>query len=151
MRLSAELKTGHVGINVSDLARSISFYRAVFGFAQMHESQETGREFAFLGDGETLFLTLWQQSQGRFNAHAPGLHHLSFQVPTIADVAEAERRVRSLGAHLYHSGVVPHTEGAQSGGIFFEDPDGTRLEIYASSGAGGSAAPTPGAPTCGFF
>lgn len=45
---------------------------------------------------------------------------------------------------------MPHREGAQSGGIFFEDPDGTRLEIYAKDGASG-AAPVTGAPTCGFF
>ena len=33
----------------------------------------------------------------------------------------------------------------------FEDPDGIRLEIYAPTGAGDHAAPTPGAPSCGFF
>ena len=33
---------------------------------------------------------------------------------------------------------------------FVEDPDGTRLEIYAKDGASG-AAPVTGAPTCGFF
>ncbi|MES2462541.1 MAG: VOC family protein, partial [Armatimonadota bacterium] len=37
-----------------------------------------------------------------------------------------------------------------SGGLFFEDPDGTRLEIYAPSGVEGTV-PTSGAPTCGFF
>jgi catechol 2,3-dioxygenase-like lactoylglutathione lyase family enzyme len=148
--LSTELKTGHVGINVSDLKRSLPFYQELFGFSLVQESHEPGREFAFLGDGTTLFLTLWQQSEGRFDTHAPGLHHLSFQVPDIADVKEAERRLRALGALVYHDGIVPHAEGAESGGLFFEDPDGTRLEIYASRGAGGTA-PVSGAPTCGFF
>lgn len=41
---------------------------------------------------------------------------------------------------------APHAEGAQSGGVFFEDPDGIRLEIYAPNGAGDQTAPTPGAP-----
>jgi catechol 2,3-dioxygenase-like lactoylglutathione lyase family enzyme len=148
--LSAELKTGHVGINVSDLKRSLPFYRELFGFAVVQESHEPGREFAFLGDGGTLFLTLWQQSEGRFNSRTPGLHHLSFEVPGIEDVREAERRLHSQGIPFHYQGIVPHAEGAQSGGLFFEDPDGTRLEIYAPSGAEG-AAPVSGAPTCGFF
>jgi catechol 2,3-dioxygenase-like lactoylglutathione lyase family enzyme len=148
--LSTELKTGHIGINVSDLKRALAFYQELFGFSLVQESHELGREFAFLGDGTTLFLTLWQQSEGRFDPHVPGLHHLSFQVPDIADVKEAERRLRAMDAPIYHDCIVPHGEGAQSGGLFFEDPDGTRLEIYAPRGAEGTV-PVSGAPTCGFF
>ncbi|MES2462540.1 MAG: VOC family protein, partial [Armatimonadota bacterium] len=112
--LSPELKTGHVGINVSDIKRSLPFYRDVFGFTVVQESNEPGHEFAFLGDCKTLFLTLWQQSEGRFDTHAPGLHHLSFQVPNIEEVQEAKRRLQALGARIYHDGIVPHAEGAQS-------------------------------------
>ena len=142
--------TGHVGINVTSLDRSHDFYTAVFGLTRVGGSDDAGRRFAFLGDGERLVLTLWEQSDGRFDARAPGLHHLSFEVPSIDDVRAAEERLRSRGATFVHEGIVPHAEGAPSGGIFFEDPDGTRLEIYAKNGASG-AAPVSGAPTCGFF
>jgi lactoylglutathione lyase len=47
--------------------------------------------------------------------------------------------------------VVAHREGAASGGIFFHDPDGTRLEISVPTGAEGAPAPNADAPTCGFF
>jgi lactoylglutathione lyase len=47
--------------------------------------------------------------------------------------------------------VVAHREGSASGGIFFHDPDGTRLEIYAPSGAENAPVPDAAAPTCGFF
>ncbi|HLZ57299.1 MAG TPA: hypothetical protein VKR06_10155 [Ktedonosporobacter sp.] len=47
--------------------------------------------------------------------------------------------------------MVPHSEGAASGGIFFTDPDGIRLEIYSPTGAGENPAPVASAPTCGFF
>lgn len=151
--LDAGMQTGHVGLNVSDLDRSVAFYTAIFGLSVVGESREGGREFAFLGDGQRLVLTLWRQSaEGRrFPTDQPGLHHLSFQVPTIKAVREAERRLREIGARVFHDGIVPHSEGGSSGGVFFEDPDGIRLEVYAPSGAEGTAAPTPGAPTCGFF
>lgn len=147
----AAFQTGHVGLNVTDIESSRVFYQSVFGFSVVRESLDEERRFVFLGDGTRLVLTLWQQSEGRFSSTQPGLHHLSFQVGSIEEVREAETRLKELGVHLYHGGVVPHAEGAQSGGIFFEDPDGTRLEIFAPSGVTEGEAPFSGAPTCGFF
>ncbi|MEV4096906.1 VOC family protein [Streptosporangium saharense] len=145
------LQTGHVGLNVTDLARSIAFYRRVFGFEVLGEQSEGDRRFAFLGLDGTLLVTLWQQSGGVFPVDRPGLHHLSFQVPDIEAVRRTEATLRELGAELVYDGVVPHGEGASSGGVFFTDPDGIRLEVYAPSGADTAPAPTQGAPTCGFF
>lgn len=145
------LTTGHIGLNVSDLGRSIEFYSGVFGFEVIAESRSPDRGYAFLGTRGQIVLTLWQQSGGRFVTDRPGLHHLSFQVPSIAEVGEVEGRLRVRGATIHHDGVVPHQEGADSGGLYFEDPDGIRLEVFAPSGAGGRAAPHGDVPTCGFF
>ena len=145
------LTTGHVGLNVTDLARSTAFYRAVFAFDVLGERTDGDQRFAFLGRDSRLVLTLWEQSAGAFAADRPGLHHLSFEVADLDAVRRAEAVLRELDVTLVHDGIVPHGEGASSGGVFFTDPDGVRLEIYASSGAEGLAAPTPGAPTCGFF
>jgi lactoylglutathione lyase len=144
-------QTGHIGLNITDLDRSVEFYRRVFGFTVASESQEDGRRYAFLAQDDTLVLTLWQQSEGGFPTGLPGLHHLSFQVADLDAVRRAEAVIRELGARLHHDGVVPHGEGASSGGVFFEDPDGIRLEIFAPDAAGDRPAPTTGAPTCGFF
>ena len=141
------MKTGHVGLNVTDLDRSIAFYRDVFQLTVLRESQEGSRRFAFLGDGDALVLTLWEQSRGTADHEKPGLHHLSFQVDSRAGIEHAEQRLRTLGAHIYYGGIVPHAEGAHSGGIFFDDPDGTRLEIYAPTGIESAQAPIAGAPT----
>ena len=145
------VQTGHIGLNVSDLARSKQFYQQVFGFEVLGESLEVGRQFAFLGQNGTPILTLWQQSEGRFATRHVGLHHLAFQVGTIDDVRAFEQRLRALGTPFLYDGVVPHAEGADSGGVYFEDPDGIRLEIYSPIGARSLAAPTADAPSCGFF
>ena len=144
-------QTGHIGLNVSNLERSSKFYQQVFGFQVTKESTEAGRRFVFLGDGSKLVLTLWEQGQGRFSKTQPGLHHLSFQVENIAEVEQAEQRLKALHADFLYEGIVPHSEGAQSGGIFFEDPDGTRLEIYSPNGVATQHAPVADAPSCGFF
>jgi catechol-2,3-dioxygenase len=145
------IKTGHIGLNVSDLARSKQFYQQVFGFEVLGESEEMGRQFVFLGQDGTPILTLWQQSEGRFATHQVGLHHLAFQVGTIEAVRAFEERLHALGASFLYDGVVPHAEGADSGGVYFEDPDGIRLEIYSPTGAYGLAVPVVDAPSCGFY
>ena len=144
------MKTGHVGLNVPDVDRALPFYTGVFGWEVLRESAEP--RYAFLGDADGIVLTLWEQSDGTFAADRPGLHHLAFQVAAIDEVEAAEERVRELGGDVQHGGIVPHAEGAHSGGIFFTDPDGIRLEIYAGDGAHDHGeAPAGAAPTCGFF
>ncbi|GAA1651779.1 VOC family protein [Actinoplanes couchii] len=139
---------GHVGLNVTDLARSTAFYQRVFEF----EVLDGDDRYSFLGVGGTLLVTLWQQSVGTFAADRPGLHHLAFQVPDLESVRRAESVLRALGVEPLHDGIVPHGEGATSGGLFFTDPDGIRLEIYTPSIEGiTTAAPDADAPTCGFF
>jgi catechol 2,3-dioxygenase-like lactoylglutathione lyase family enzyme len=138
-------------LNVTDLDRSLHFYRRVFGFDVQAEGEDADRRWAFLARDGQLVLTLWQQSDTTFATRSAGLHHLSFQVETIDEVKAAEQVLRELGAEFAHDGVVPHGEGASSGGIFFTDPDGIRLEIYAPSGADTAPAPSGDAPTCGFF
>ncbi|MFI6038802.1 VOC family protein [Streptomyces sp. NPDC051315] len=146
------LNTGHIGLNVTDLDRSLAFYRDVLGFALIGEGKEEGRRYAFLGDGERLVLTLWQQAGERYDGTRAGLHHLAFEAGSIERVREYERALRAYGVDFAYEGVVAHAEGAASGGVFFHDPDGIRLEISVPEGAEG--APAPGgdsAPTCGFF
>ncbi|MET9318994.1 VOC family protein [Streptomyces sp. NPDC003038] len=147
----SKLRTGHVGLNVTDLSRSLAFYRDALGFQVLGEGKEEDRRFAFLGQDGELVLTLWQQADGAYAPAAAGLHHLALSAGAIEEVREYEARLSALGVEFAYEGVVAHGEGAASGGIFFHDPDGTRLEISVPTGAEGADAPTTGAPTCGFF
>ncbi|MET9797259.1 VOC family protein [Nocardiopsis alba] len=144
-------RTGHVGLNVTDIERSRDFYTRVFGLDVLGEGEEEGREYAFLGRDGQLILTLWRQSGEAFRKDTAGLHHLSFQVETVEEVRRAEADLLEISVDFAYDGVVPHGEGAASGGIFFHDPDGIRLEIYAPTGADEAEAPVAAAPTCGFF
>ncbi|MBY8881085.1 VOC family protein [Actinacidiphila acidipaludis] len=141
-------RAGHIGISVTDLAVSRAFYQEVLGFELIAEDPARGH--CFLGHAGQVVLTLWQQADEPFAHTRAGLHHLAFEVDSLADVVAAQSRVRALGARFVHEGVVAHAEGASSGGIFFRDPDGTRLEIYAPAGVEAEA-PHGEAPTCGFF
>ena len=80
-----------------------------------------------------------------------GLHPLSFQVADLEAVRRAEATLRELGVSFHYDGIVKHNPGADSAGVFFADPDGIRLEIYAPTGGRAAPAPTQSDPACGFF
>jgi len=153
--MDIEFKTGHVGLSVTDVERSKEFYRSAFNFDVMAESEDSDRRFVFLGHGERIVVTLWEQSEDRFRPQSAGMHHLSFEVANMDQVRKARGRLREEGVQFKHEDIVPHEEGAPSGGIFFTDPDGIRLEIYAPEGAkelekAGETGSSDG-PPCGFF
>ncbi|WP_156727586.1 VOC family protein [Streptomyces apocyni] len=148
---ATSLQTGHVGLNVTDIEKSLPFYREVFGFDIAAEGKDDHQRWAFLARDGKLVITLWRQSDSSFSTATAGLHHLSFQVDSQDDVRAVEAVLRERGADFAYEGVVAHGEGAGSGGIYFADPDGIRLEIYAPTGAEEAPAPSGAAPTCGFF
>ncbi|MDZ4770168.1 MAG: VOC family protein [Chloroflexota bacterium] len=147
--VATTLKVGHVGINVRDLARSLAFYQDVFGLQMVGEGTEPDRRFAFLGDGQGVTVTLWQQSDSAFAPRSAGLHHLAFQVANVEAIQAVYEKLKAKNVRFLHDGIVGHAEGAASGGIYFEDPDGVRLEIYAPTGLS-EYAPAEGV-SCGFF
>jgi lactoylglutathione lyase len=150
----AEPRIGHVGLNVTDIDRSLDFYTYTLGFRLISDgtgAEEPSRRFAMLGRDGKVLLTLWQQAAGEYAPGGAGLHHLAFEVDTVEQVRAIERLLVNRGVRFGYEGLAAHSEGASSGGIFFHDLDGIRLEIFASSGAEDAPAPSGTEPTCGFF
>ena len=141
---------GHIGLNVSDVSRSQQFYQQVFGFDVINESLDADRRFVLLGEDGQAIVTLWQQSTGKFKKDTPGLHHLAFWVDNVNAVENIEQQLRKMKVNFLYDGIVAHAEGAKSGGIFFEDPDGIRLEIFSPDAGHQHQAPESGA-ACGLF
>lgn len=121
----------HVAVTVSDLARSIAWYSALFDSAPvLDEDVEAGSfhhtVFA-LSDGQLFGLHEHSQAiPGFFDEHRPGLDHISFRS---ADRNELEGWVKRLDDLGYtHGGIVDAPYGS---GLSFRDPDGIALEFFA--------------------
>ena len=149
--MASGFQLGHVGLSVRDVDRSAAFYRTVLGLGEVGGARDGERRYVLLARDGQVLLTLWEQSDRPFAADHAGLHHLSFHVPDAAAVETVAQRARDAGAPIRHGGVVRHRETDTSGGLFFEDPDGIRLEVFTDDVGGEAPAPFGTAPTCGFF
>lgn len=124
--IPAQTTIGHVHLKVSDLERSVGFYRDVLGF---EVQMMYGTQAAFLSAGgyhHHLGLNTWE-SAGAEPAprRAPGLYHVAILFPGERDLAIAVKQV--LGAGIPLSGASDH---GVSKAIYLDDPDGNGIELY---------------------
>jgi catechol 2,3-dioxygenase len=122
----AGTRIGHVHLKVSDLERSIAFYRDVIG---LKVTQRYGAQAAFLSAGgyyHHLGLNTWDSAGGpRPPRNAVGLYHTAFLYPDRVALARAFRRVVEVGVEI--EGAADH---GVSEAIYFSDPDGNGIELY---------------------
>lgn len=112
----------HLQLTVSDLGRSVTFYKSVFG---MQELFRDGPHLVFLrtpGARDTLTLN------GDPKAPAPvqgGVAHFGFRLRNPAQLEEAIEAVQAAGGHLVERGA--HAPGQLF--AYVSDPDGYIIEL----------------------
>ena len=120
------LRIGHVHLRVSDLDRSVAFYRDVIGLTEQLRWRD---QAAFLGaDGyhHHVGLNTWSsRGAGPADPRRPGLFHIAFLYPTRADLGCAVARVMACGVAL--TGASDH---GVSEAVYLDDPDGNGIELY---------------------
>ncbi len=122
----AGMSVGHAHLKVSNLERSVSFYRDVLGLELM---QMYGNTAAFLSAGgyhHHLGLNTWESLNGdRPPRGTTGLFHVAFLYPDRAALGKAVAQVLSSGISL--TGASDH---GVSEAVYFDDPDGNGIELY---------------------
>lgn len=132
----------HVAIGVSDMVRSLSFYRDLLGLEVTLDTEETfesgsrhavymrwGRDSGFL----MLSQTLGREPSGKpLRLHQVGLHHFAFWVDDLeARVEQLKRAGVKIIVPPYVADTIAY--GEKAGGkvltCLFEDPDGTILQF----------------------
>jgi lactoylglutathione lyase len=139
------LTANHIGVTVSDLERSIAFYRDLLGFHVAYERGEVtaaymsrlvgipGARLKIAGlDLPGLHLDLIEYLEPKSAARGGptsdvGNIHVGF---TVDDLWSAYRHLCAAGVHFKSEPVSP-TAGPNKGGwaVYFEDPDGVTLEM----------------------
>ncbi len=121
-----DTKIGHIHLTVSDLDRSLKFYRDLLGF---EVTQYYGNNAVFLSAGgyhHHIGLNTWA---GKGAPSSPpghtGLYHFAILYPNRKELARIIKRLYEVNYKI--EGASDH---GVSESIYITDPDGNRIELY---------------------
>ena len=117
-------RLNHAVLFVSDLKRSVQFYRDVFGFSVVAEEPPMAFLRAAGSDNHHDLGLLALGPQAKKPPHGTtGLYHLAWQVDGMAALATARKELINAGA------LVGESDHGATKSIYGVDPDGNEFEI----------------------
>lgn len=121
-----QTRIGHIHLKVSDIERSLKFYRDLLGFEVM---QHYGDSAVFISAGgyhHHIGLNTWHsKGAGPAPVNATGLYHTAIVYPTRKDLAVILKRL--MDANYPLTGASDH---GVSEAIYLNDPDRNGVELY---------------------
>lgn len=125
----------HVDLAVSDVQRSLLFYRALLEplgleeYARLRSYRGT-EEVVYLSFGRSFF-GIRPADGGAYRHYEVGIEHLAFQVDTREEVDQAHARCVQAGASIESPPQEHYVEREQEDyySFFAFDPDGIRVEV----------------------
>ena len=125
-KLPSQTRIGHVHLKVSDLERSLGFYRDILGFEVI---QRYGSQAVFISAGgyhHHIELNTWYTKNGPpAPQKACGLFHTAILYPTRKDLAMVYQRL--IDANYPLTGSADH---GVSEALYLDDPDMNGVELY---------------------
>jgi catechol 2,3-dioxygenase-like lactoylglutathione lyase family enzyme len=127
----------HLDLVVSDLERSVAFYRELLGpLGYVRDGDitgERGERVVYIGhiSAHTAVGLRERQSNAHatpYDRYAVGVHHIAFGAPSRDAVDERAAWLRERGATI-ESEPAEYDYIAGYYAVFFYDPDGIKLEI----------------------
>jgi lactoylglutathione lyase len=115
-------------LTVSDLPRSIIFYRNVVGLELAFEASERNVAFLWIGESGKSMLGLWSLGTAPLGLTL----HLAFDV-ALNDLLDAPKRLKTKGIKPLSFFGIETTEPSvicwmPAASVYFRDPDGHTLE-----------------------
>lgn len=120
--LPPTLRLGAVHLDVTDLDRSVDFYREAIGM-RLHRREEG---VAAMGAGGGDLLVLYEEPEARRAGRHAGLYHFALLFPSREELAHAALRLAETKTPI--QGASDH--GTHEA-IYLPDPDGNGIELAA--------------------
>ena len=120
-------RVGHVVLYVSDVQAAVDFYRDALGMEVVRHDPDRGMAFMSFGTQHHdigLFKVRGEETRGNL-----GLGHVALVIEGgMQELEELHGRLASYGANIRSL-----TDHGMTKSVYFEDPDGNRLEIYCDT------------------
>ena len=124
----------HINLTVTDLGRSIEFYRRVFGLEVREDQRQNERPYAIVGQAGVGYVALHERQGSGESGRGP-INHWGFVVD---DFDALRRQLDALGVDvLYRTEVGDGTfVYPRSLSLYVADPDGNEIELTSRFGGG---------------
>jgi catechol 2,3-dioxygenase-like lactoylglutathione lyase family enzyme len=122
----------HVYLAVSNIEDSERFYDAVMKTLGFKKGDRAigGERHAHYFNRHLQISIRPAKTNAKHDSYAPGLHHICLRLEDAAAVDEAARALRAVGVRTTEPKLYPEYADDYYA-VFFEDPDGIRLELVA--------------------
>jgi catechol-2,3-dioxygenase len=127
----------HLVLWVSDVERSVRFYRDVLGF-EVKTQHPTAAFLRIPGSGDDHNLGLFEQAGvPQPDERVARMYHSAWEVGELADLYRARRRLMQVGS------LVGMSDHGVSLSLYAKDPDGLEFEIFWTVPGGTSVGTRP--------
>ena len=132
--INPNLKIGHVHLKVSNLEKSLQFYRSILGFKIVSQKEKTVFLSSSINNDSSISLVVLTEIKNiatpyKFQ-HKPriaGLYHFAILLPERRYLAYFLRHIQKNLDSEYYEGMADH---AVSESIYLHDPDLNGIEVY---------------------
>jgi catechol-2,3-dioxygenase len=114
----------HIVISVSNLKRSIKFYNTFLGIGKVNLTEA----YWVLGNTKLFLTKKYKVSARKFDKHNLGLNHIAIKVRTLKMLESLSYKLDK--AQIKHSSIITDKYNHLNRLVWFDDPDGIRLEFY---------------------
>ena len=131
------MKIGYVSLNVSDLGRSIDFYKSILGFNVIGRPSSEKAQLSGTSNNRQLIELLQapepkeddaKSASSPDGARRAGLYHLAVLLPERKYLADMLLNLSHNRDRVYFDGLADHLV---SESIYIRDPDFNGIEIYS--------------------
>ena len=123
----------HVEVYVADVEESAVFWGWLLGQLGYRPHQEWDEGISWRIGDTYIALVQAPQADGPFDRRHVGVNHLAFHVGSRGEVDELTAALTERGARLLYEDRHPFAGGEDHYAAFFEDPNGIKVELVASS------------------
>lgn len=122
----------HLELYVTDLEVAAGFWGWLLGELGWRPFQEWDEGCSYRNGDAYLALVEAPAARGGIDRRAAGLNHVAFRGGDQGEIDALTDALRERGVRILYPDRHPYAGGADHYAVFFEDPDGLKVEVVAA-------------------